>query len=118
MSDQHDGVAVQARLIPFPSSISPDAQASLARLVGADGVPSNALHIMPSPDDHAGWMAIKAAADAYYAAAVTAMAGTLRASVETIRSGDATTSEENAGTSSALTAPSPPRRRRPNGPAR
>lgn len=90
MSDQEQGVAVQARRIPFPSSISPEARASLERLVGEDGVPLNALYTMPLPDDHAGWMAVKAAADGHYAAAVERLAGTLRSSVETIHTGDAT----------------------------
>jgi acetyl esterase/lipase len=90
MNDQRHGVAMQARLIPFPSSISPEARASLERLVGEDGVPLNALYTMPLPDDHAGWMKIKAAVDAQYAAAVKGLAGTLRSSVETVQAGDAT----------------------------
>ena len=90
MNKQTDGIAVRDRLIPFPSSISPEARANLERLVGEDGVPRNALYTMPLPEDHAGWMTIKAAADVQYAAAVTGLAGTLRSSVETIRADDAT----------------------------
>jgi len=90
MSDQKKGVVVQGRLIPFPSSISAEARASLARLVNDDGVPLNALYTMPLSSDHAGWMKIKAAADEQYAAAVKRLAGTLRAGVETIQTGDAT----------------------------
>lgn len=90
MSDRNIGVRVQGRVIPFPSSISPEARAGLERAVNEEGVPLNALHTMPSPDDHAGWMAIKAAVDAQYAAALRGLAGTLRADVETIRTGDAT----------------------------
>jgi acetyl esterase/lipase len=90
MNDQKHGVAVQGRLVPFPASISPEARASLERQVNDDGVPLNALYAMPQPDDHAGWMKIKAAADGQYAAAVKALAGMLRASVETIRTEDAT----------------------------
>lgn len=90
MSDQKKGVVVQGRLIPFPSSISAEARASLARLVNDDGVPLNALYAMPLSSDHAGWMKIKAAADEQYAAAVKRLAGTLRAGVETIQTGDAT----------------------------
>ncbi|MFV0624556.1 hypothetical protein ACBY01_11170 [Sphingomonas sp. ac-8] len=63
MSDQKHGVAVQGRLIPFPASISPEARASLERQVNDDGVPLNALYAMPLPDDYAGWMKVKAAAD-------------------------------------------------------
>ena len=90
MSDQKNGVRVQGRLIPFPSSISPEARASLERLVNEEGVPLNALYTMPLPDDHAGWMTIKAAADEHYASAVKGLAGTLRASVETVQAGEAT----------------------------
>nr|WP_296616873.1 alpha/beta hydrolase [Sphingomonas sp.] len=90
MSNQKKGVAVESRLIPFPSSISAEARASLARLVSDDGVPLNALYAMPMPNDHAGWMKIKAAADDQYAAVVKGLAGSSRAGVETIRSGDAT----------------------------
>ena len=90
MSDQKTGVMVQRRIIPFPSSISAEARASLERLVNADGDPLNALYTMPSPDDHAGWMRVKAAADGHYAAAMKELAGTLQAGVETIRTCDAT----------------------------
>lgn len=89
MSDRTSGVAMPPRLIPFPSSISPEARASLERLVGEDGVPLNALYTMPSPDDRVGWMAIKAVADQQYAAAVRKLAGTLRSSAATLRIGDA-----------------------------
>ncbi len=90
MIDQKSGIMVQGRLIPFPSSISQEARASLERLVNDDGVPINALYLMPPPDDHAGWMKIKAAADGHYAAAVKGLAGTLRASAETLRIGETT----------------------------
>ena len=43
------GVKLDSRTIPAPSSISPEAQATLQRLVGADGVPLNALHALPAP---------------------------------------------------------------------
>jgi acetyl esterase/lipase len=85
MSKRKNGIVVQGRLIPFPSSISAEAHASLERLVNDDGVPLNALYTMPLPDDHAGWMKIKAAADEQYAVAVKRLAGTLRASVEAVR---------------------------------
>jgi acetyl esterase/lipase len=90
MSDQKKGVVVHGRVIPFPSSISAEARASLARLVNDGGVPLNALYTMPSADDPAGWMKIKVAADAQYAAAIKGLAGSLRADVETVRTEDAT----------------------------
>ncbi len=90
MTDKKQGVAVPERLIPVPSSISPEAQASLARLVREDGVPLNALYTMPTPDDHGGWTALKAAADVQYAAAVKRLAGALQSEVEQVKIGDAT----------------------------
>ena len=84
MTDQKSGIMVQGRLIPFPSSISQDARASLERLVNDDGVPINALYSMPPADDHAGWMKIKEAADGHYAAAVRGLAGTVRIVKSTI----------------------------------
>jgi len=90
MSNPRKGVKLEGRLLPFPSSISAAARSSLERLVNEDGVPLNALHVMPPVSDHAGWMAIKVAVDRHYTAAMEGLAGTLRASVETVRSGEAT----------------------------
>jgi len=84
MAEEQAGVRVEGRIVPFPSSISAEAQASLRQLVRDDGTPLNALHVMPPPEDDAAWMAVKAAADRHYAAAVKGLAGDLRSSVETI----------------------------------
>ncbi|MET3711696.1 hypothetical protein ABIC65_002405 [Sphingomonas trueperi] len=81
---------MQARRVPFPSSISEAARDRLGRQVDEDGVPLNARYTMPSPNDHAGWMQLKATADGHYVAAVKGLAGTLRATVETVRTGTAT----------------------------
>ncbi|WP_062015315.1 alpha/beta hydrolase [Aureimonas sp. AU4] len=90
MTERHvGGVAVPARIIPFPTSISPEARTALERLVREDGTPHNALHVMPSPDDHAAWTAMQAAVDAQYAQAVRGLADTPRAAVETRAVGDA-----------------------------
>ncbi|MDI9682915.1 alpha/beta hydrolase, partial [Burkholderia cenocepacia] len=89
MKDKPDGVVLPSRVVPFPTSISDEARAALQRLTGDDGVPLNALHVMPAPDDIDAWMRVKASADAHYAAAVEQLAGYLRSSVETIRVGDA-----------------------------
>jgi len=70
--------------------MSQEARASLERLVNDDGVPRNALYTMPAPEDHAGWMQLKAAADGHYAAAVKGLAGSARATIETVRRGAAT----------------------------
>lgn len=84
------GVAVPERTLPFPSSISPEARAVLERLVGEDGVPFNALHGLPSPEDRDGWMRLKAIVDAQYTAAAQALSAGLRAAVETVETGGAT----------------------------
>lgn len=95
------GVAVPARLVPFPTSVSAEACAALKRLVSKGGIPLNALHVMPPPEDHVGWLAIKAAADEQYAAAVKVVAGTVRSAVETIRIGSTTFHMASPDTSSA-----------------
>jgi epsilon-lactone hydrolase len=84
------GVAVPARFVPFPTSVSAAARAALDRLVDEDGGVRNAAYAMPEPHDIAGWTRMKAAADAQYAAAVTALAGGLHATVETIQTGATT----------------------------
>lgn len=61
----------------------------LDRAVRADGVPLNALHVLPDPADHAAWADLKTAADAGYAVAMEGIAGSLRATVETITVGAA-----------------------------
>lgn len=83
-------VKLGPRAIPIPRSISEEAQAALARLVGEDGIPLHAHYEMPQPDDFAGWMRMKAAADAQYAAAVQGLAGSLRAAATTMEQGGAT----------------------------
>ncbi|MGY2397845.1 alpha/beta hydrolase [Pseudomonas sp. SDO5271_S396] len=79
-----DGVHLEARTLPVPSSISPQAQALLKRLVGADGVPLNAMQPLPAPEDHDGWRRLQALVAQHYAAASAAQAATLRATLATI----------------------------------
>ncbi|ATY34874.1 hypothetical protein [Sphingomonas psychrotolerans] len=67
MDENGSAVKLEARAIPVPASISAEAQAALACLVGEDGRPLHALYETPQPDDLPGWMKIKAAADAQYA---------------------------------------------------
>ncbi|WP_443969550.1 alpha/beta hydrolase [Sphingobium sp. CR28] len=50
----------------------------------------NALHGLPSPEDHDGWMRLKGLVDAQYAASAKALSAGLRADVETIETGGAT----------------------------
>ncbi len=89
MDDNGSAVKLEARAIPMPASISAEAQAALAGLVGDDGRPRHALHEMPQPHDFAGWVKIKTAADAQYATAVKGLSGNLRAQSTTIGIGPA-----------------------------
>ncbi|AGB73156.1 MULTISPECIES: alpha/beta hydrolase [Rhizobium] len=84
MSNATRSAAIPPRTIQPPQSISAEAQAALSRLVDEDGSPINARYGMPSPEDVSGWMAMKAAADAHYAAAIKGMAGSLQSTAETI----------------------------------
>jgi acetyl esterase/lipase len=90
MSADRGGVRIGERLVPFPLSISNEAQAALQRLVREDGIPLNSLHAMPAPDDRDGWMRLKAAVEGHYAKSMKAHAGTPRATTETLRIGSAT----------------------------
>ncbi|NVZ50648.1 alpha/beta hydrolase [Pseudomonas sp. B6002] len=86
----NDGVKIDPRTLPVPHSISPEAQALLKRLVGEDGVPLNALHAMPSSDDHDGWRRLQGAVAQHYAAANAGQEASLRTSLATITVGSAT----------------------------
>jgi monoterpene epsilon-lactone hydrolase len=86
----NDGVRISPRTIPVPSSISPAAQAMLKRMVGEDGVPLNALHGMPATDDHDGWRRMQATVAEHFAASTAGQAASLRASLHTLRVGNAT----------------------------
>ncbi|SFJ09161.1 Acetyl esterase/lipase [Sphingomonas sp. NFR04] len=105
MDEQPFGVRVPARVLPAPRSISADARAALDRLVDPDGMPVNAKHPMPAPEDREAWVLIKTAVDAHYAASIKGLAGTLRASVETVQVGDTVvhvaTPETNTATGGA-----------------
>ena len=78
------GVKLEPRTIPVPSSISAPAQATLQRLVGADGVPLNAMHSMPASHDHDGWRQLQAVVAQNYASANAGQADALRANLHTI----------------------------------
>lgn len=84
MNTPANGVRLPAREVPFPLSVSAEAQAALRRLVNVDGVPYNSLHSSPHPEDIAGWIRFKASADEQYGVAMAQLAGQLRASVETV----------------------------------
>lgn len=79
-----NGVKIDPRIIPVPQSISPEAQATLQRLVNDEGVPLNSLYTLPAADDHDGWRLMQAAVAQNYAASQVGQAASLRALVETI----------------------------------
>ncbi|MBY8828882.1 alpha/beta hydrolase [Hephaestia mangrovi] len=89
MDEQSFGVRLPAGVLPAPRSISAEARAVLDRLVDADGVAINAKHPMPGLEDRDGWVRMKAAVDEHYAAGIKGRAGSVRASVETVRVGEA-----------------------------
>lgn len=84
------GVALPARTVPLPSSLSAEARAALERLVAEDGSVLNAAFVVPGHDDHEGWMRMKAAVDAQYAKALQGLAGSAHSTVESITTGTAT----------------------------
>jgi epsilon-lactone hydrolase len=90
MRDPKPGLARPQHTIPFPYSISVEARAALEDLVGDDGSVRNAAFVMPEPEDHAGWLRVKSAVDAQYAAAVKGLAGNAHSAVEIIGVDDAT----------------------------
>lgn len=85
-----EGVKIEPRVVPCPHSISDEAQATLRRLVRDDGVPINAAHVMPAHDDLDGWVRMRTAVDAHYAAAVKGLASTVGSTIETIAVDSAT----------------------------
>lgn len=90
MANENDGLKMDSRFIPFPSSVSSEAQAVLRSLVNQDGVPINALYTMPEADDSHAWRQLKAAVDRQYDAKAEAQELSLQATAETLTMGDVT----------------------------
>ncbi|MES2175522.1 MAG: hypothetical protein V4523_16495 [Pseudomonadota bacterium] len=84
MGSEHGGVMLHQRIVPFPTSISTEAQAALKLLVREDGTPFNSLYVMPAPEDYDAWLSIKVTADAQYTIAVKGLVGSVRSGVETV----------------------------------
>ncbi|MEH2246597.1 alpha/beta hydrolase [Nostoc sp.] len=57
--DKPTGVRVEARVVPFPRSISAEARAALAKFVKPDST-LRPLLSNPAPDDKAGWATVRA----------------------------------------------------------
>lgn len=90
MNRRTRSLVIPRRAIASPGSVSAEARAALERLVADDGTPLYASHVMPSPDDHAAWMGMRVAADAHYAGAMKALAGSIHATVTTMQADRAT----------------------------
>ncbi|HEY3695795.1 alpha/beta hydrolase [Phenylobacterium sp.] len=86
--DAVSGVRVEGRVVPFPQSISPQARASLARMVSPDGLPLN-RSVTPAADDFAGWAQAKAAVTERLMQMFALRTGATSAPVETLEMGGA-----------------------------
>ncbi len=85
MSDEaREGVRIEARMVPFPGSISPQARAHLASLVDPDGFPFLLHQESPAADDTAGWAEAKEAVSGMIAHMLAPMVAECRSQVETI----------------------------------
>jgi len=84
-----EGVRVEARLVPFPKSLSPEARQYLARSVTPDGVPLTLGGAPLAHDDLAGWAAAKAAVGAMMLQMMAPAGAGLKSSVETLDLGGA-----------------------------
>jgi len=76
-----EGVSIAGRVVPFPKSISPQAHAFLASMVGPDGLPLNAVP-QPAPDDREGWARSKETVGKFMADFTSALSAGLLSSVE------------------------------------
>ncbi len=90
MANEHDGLKIDSRIIPFPNSISPEAQAVLRSLVNQDGVPIYSLYTTPDAEDLEAWRLFKIAADQQNEARADALEPSLQATAETLKLGEAT----------------------------
>uniref|UniRef100_UPI0035CA2AEA alpha/beta hydrolase fold domain-containing protein n=1 Tax=uncultured Sphingomonas sp. TaxID=158754 RepID=UPI0035CA2AEA len=88
-ADPVNGVLVEARVIPFPASISAHARGFMASLVGADGVPLMVGQAPPAADDAAGWAAAKAMTAAMIAQFMAPALAASTSTVETVELGGA-----------------------------
>ena len=80
------GIRIEGRIVPLPRSISPEARAFLASMVGPDGVPYNIID-SPSPDDAEGWLRAKEGSAPFMLQLYSRMAAGLTSTVETITLG-------------------------------
>ncbi|MBY3321354.1 alpha/beta hydrolase [Rhizobium laguerreae] len=84
MKDDLRGIRLAAKTLPFPTSISDEAQAVLRSLVNDDGVPVNSLYVMPSVDDPGAWRTVQAAVRRNYETKADMIEPTLRSTATTV----------------------------------
>ncbi|ROU00349.1 alpha/beta hydrolase [Histidinibacterium lentulum] len=87
---QLNGVRLDERVVPVPTSISHSAQLKLHGAVGGDSVPHSASYAMPGPEDHHAWRRLRAATDAHYASRLKATRSEVTAQTTTEQIGTAT----------------------------
>lgn len=88
---ENDGVLVESRKIPFPSSISPKARQYLESLIGPDGVPFGAnKETLPAVDNLDGWARLNEEVNANIARMYADRSTRLTSTVETKELGGAT----------------------------
>ncbi|SQA98195.1 Monoterpene epsilon-lactone hydrolase [Cedecea neteri] len=90
MTDKIDGVLRPEHIIPFPDSISDEAQAVLRRQVDENGMPHNARFAMPSHTDGDAWKQIQATSAAWYAEAMKSRSASGEAEAQTLEIAQAT----------------------------
>lgn len=98
--DKPTGVKVEARVVPFPRSVSAEARAALAKYVEPDGTLRPLLRNL-APDDKAGWAAVRTEKDKMIMGRMGDRLAHLTASVETVEIADVTV---HVGTPATLSA--------------
>lgn len=78
-----EGVWIEARLVPFPASVSPQARRLMASFVGPDGRPTAPGQMEPPLDDHAAWAEARARVEGMISQSMGPAREAIRAATET-----------------------------------
>ncbi|CAM3219662.1 alpha/beta hydrolase [Paracoccus nototheniae] len=84
-----NGIRLGQLVIPLPCSISTEAQARLRAALN-NGIPANAAHVLPKPEDHAAKRALRLQADTAYRAALATQGSKNLADLRTVQVGTGT----------------------------
>lgn len=99
-----NGIRLGQPVIPLPCSISTEVQARLRAALN-NGIPANAANVLPRPEDHAAWRALRSQADAAYQAALATQGSKDLADLQTVQVGTGTVHiamPPNLGTNDAV----------------